>query len=358
MPIEFPCSGCQRLLRTADDTAGKQARCPECGQIQTVPSANAPSSVAVDSAGAGSPGSGSFEAVPGGPAANPNRAPAFDPSSTEMGFAAGEGTLQPTPIDFGETLSRTWERFSAQLGTCVLVAFCLVGVHAAAWFISTVVTGMLAVAGLGAGEPAGGIVIQMASLVWSVLVGSFTNCMTVLFALNLLRKHPSPLGSMWKVGPYFWRVFLLQCLVIVVPLVAVVVCFLPVGIAGVTQNETAFLIGIIFSSALFIPAIVFGAIYFYGILIANFFIIDQGNGVLESVRNSIRHMHGNKLTAFAIMLVVGGLAALIVLLTCGLALVLVSPYYALLMAVIYLSATGQWRAELPGRSENLSQTRT
>jgi hypothetical protein len=313
--------------------------------------------VAVDSAGAGSPGSGSFEAATGGPAANPNRAPAFELSSMETGFSAGEGTLQPTRIEFGETLSRTWERFSAQLGTCVLVAFCLVGVHAAAWFISIVVTGMLAAAGAGAGEPAEVIVIQMASLVWSVLVGSFTNCMTVLFALNLLRKHPSPLGSMWKVGPYFWRVFRLQCLVIVVVFVAIVVCVLPVGIAGVTQDETAVLIGTIFSGVLFIPAIVFGVIYFYGILIANFFIIDQGNGVLESVRNSIRHMHGNKLTAFLIALVVGGLTALILLLTCGLGLVFVSPYYALLMAVIYLSATGQWRAELPGRSEDLSQTR-
>ncbi len=352
MPIEFPCSGCQRLLRTADDTAGKQARCPECGQIQTVPSAIAPSSVAVNSGGAGSPGSGSFEAVPGGPVANPNRAPAFEPSSTETGFSAGEGTLQPTPIDFGETLSRTWERFSAQLGTCVLFTFCLVGVHAAAWFISTVVTGLLAAAGAGAVV----IVIQMASLVWSVLVGSFTNCMTVLFALNLLRKHPSPLGSMWKVGPYFWRVFRLQCLVIVVVFVAIVVCALPVSIAGVTQDETAVLIGTIFSGVLFIPAIVFGVIYFYGILIANFFIIDQGNGVLESVWNSIRHMHGNKLTTFLIRLVVGGVMVVLVVFTCGLGFIFIMGYNSLLMAVIYLSATGQWRAELPGGSEDLRQT--
>ena len=39
MPIEFRCTGCQRLLRTADDTAGKQARCPECGAVMVVPGA-------------------------------------------------------------------------------------------------------------------------------------------------------------------------------------------------------------------------------------------------------------------------------------------------------------------------------
>ena len=334
MPIEFPCSGCQRLLRTADDTAGKQAQCPECGQIQTVPSANAPASVASDSAGAGSPGVGSFETAAGGPAANPNRAPAFDPSSTEMGFAAGEGTLQPTPIEFGETLSRTWERFSAQLGTCVLFGFawllfafaCCVGLG----FISTV-----------AGEPVVGMVFQLAAL----LLWSFLNCMMVLFALNLLRKHPSPLWSMWKVGPRFLRVLLFNFLWLVALLIASSVCE---ALANVVPPTPEIAIKLFFQLVIIICNLL--------VFLAVFFIIDQGNGVLESVWNSIRHMHGNKLTAFAIMLVVGGLTALIVLLTCGLALILVSPYYALLMAVIYLSATGQWRAELPGSSENLSQT--
>lgn len=37
MPIEFRCDSCQHLLRTGDDTAGKKARCPKCGNIQTVP---------------------------------------------------------------------------------------------------------------------------------------------------------------------------------------------------------------------------------------------------------------------------------------------------------------------------------
>ena len=266
MSIEFPCSGCQQLLRTADGTAGKQAQCPECGEIQTVPSAIAPSSVAVDSGGAGSPGSGSFEAVPGGPVANPNRAPAFELSSTETGFSAGEGTLQPTPIDFGETLSRTWERFSAQLGTCVLFAFCLVGVHV----ISQVATGMLAAAGDQWGEPAVVKLIPMASVVWGLFVRSFVTCMTVRFGLNLLRRRPSPLGDMWKVGPYFLRVLLLHFLIFVVVLVAIVVCALPYGIGASTQDAAAMLIGTIISGVLTIPAVAFAFIYGYGILLADF----------------------------------------------------------------------------------------
>ncbi len=42
MPIEFRCSQCGKLLRTGDDTAGRQAQCPECGTISTVPAPAGP----------------------------------------------------------------------------------------------------------------------------------------------------------------------------------------------------------------------------------------------------------------------------------------------------------------------------
>ncbi|MEX0711339.1 MAG: YIP1 family protein [Pirellulales bacterium] len=42
MPIEFRCHQCGKLLRTADDTAGKQAKCPSCGAIQSIPYASDP----------------------------------------------------------------------------------------------------------------------------------------------------------------------------------------------------------------------------------------------------------------------------------------------------------------------------
>lgn len=46
MPIEFRCSRCNRLLRTPDDTAGRQAKCPECGNEQTIPSPASPAATA------------------------------------------------------------------------------------------------------------------------------------------------------------------------------------------------------------------------------------------------------------------------------------------------------------------------
>ncbi len=37
MSIEFRCTQCNKLLRTGDDTAGRQAQCPGCGAIGVVP---------------------------------------------------------------------------------------------------------------------------------------------------------------------------------------------------------------------------------------------------------------------------------------------------------------------------------
>jgi len=44
--IEFRCTGCNRLLRTGDNTAAKQAKCPECGTIVTIPAGQTPPSPA------------------------------------------------------------------------------------------------------------------------------------------------------------------------------------------------------------------------------------------------------------------------------------------------------------------------
>jgi len=40
MPIEFRCPSCDKLLRTPDQSAGKKAKCPQCGTITNVPVAS------------------------------------------------------------------------------------------------------------------------------------------------------------------------------------------------------------------------------------------------------------------------------------------------------------------------------
>ena len=49
MSIEFRCTGCEKLLRTADHTDGLPAKCPECGALQTIPDYGSPLNLAAKS---------------------------------------------------------------------------------------------------------------------------------------------------------------------------------------------------------------------------------------------------------------------------------------------------------------------
>ena len=77
MAIEFRCTQCNKLLRTGDDTAGKQAKCPECGAILPVPMPTAGASFVPPPPPPGGDAGSPF--APGGPAPadaeNPYQAP-------------------------------------------------------------------------------------------------------------------------------------------------------------------------------------------------------------------------------------------------------------------------------------------
>jgi hypothetical protein len=52
-------------------------------------------------------------------------------------------------------------------------------------------------------------------------------------------------------------------------------------------------------------------------------------------------MNGNKLTVLATWIVAGGLGLLVAIFTCLIGFLFVWPFWALLMAVIYLGVSGQ-----------------
>src|SRR3569833_736408 len=140
MPIEFRCQQCSKLLRTGDDTAGKSAKCPQCGNVMTIPARAAP---AVPSAApraaapaprpapppfappAASPPPTARPAAPlfappalpasGFPAAprtdslNPYLSPIAGEALRE--FSTRQGAIVPTRISVADVLARTWKGF-------------------------------------------------------------------------------------------------------------------------------------------------------------------------------------------------------------------------------------------------------
>lgn len=140
MSIEFHCRKCHNLLRTPDETAGQPAKCPQCGEISTVPSPDAdefslapeaPRGPVVpkqpvkiperhrpaEQSGAGVPPVGPGEAPASSPGAptdpdNPYASPGYTGGSGDRPQSSGEGGRNgppwerdgPSPASFIETV--------------------------------------------------------------------------------------------------------------------------------------------------------------------------------------------------------------------------------------------------------------
>lgn len=81
MPIEFSCSSCSTVLRVPEEHAGKQAKCPQCENLNLIPSGSQPASEAPP--------------MPGGPGTNQakdaNPFATGQPQGAAYGAAAGYG---------------------------------------------------------------------------------------------------------------------------------------------------------------------------------------------------------------------------------------------------------------------------
>ncbi len=327
MPIEFRCTRCNKLLRTGDDTAGKQAKCPECGTVMPIPSSVPGFSPAV--AGGPAPGGyGSAGAYAPPESTNPYQSPTS--LAPEPVAFAPAGEIRPTQVDFGQVFSRTWAIFSERWAPCVgatliwlLIIFVANGIQQAVLVASRAGNKDLAVI------IAIQILVQFVFQVFAIwlMLG------VQLFMLSICRGEEARFGLLFAGGRYLLPAVLCNLLVqliVVAPAGLVVVACL----AGGMPLFTAILCGI--------PLTVFpGWIFAMMFLQAQFLIIDRNAGVVEAMGGSRDVMAGNKLIAFAVLLVAGILAGLFTLLTCFTGALAAAPYMMILTAVLYLGVTGQ-----------------
>src|SRR4051812_34597305 len=117
MPTEFGCNGCQKQLRVSDESAGKDARCPECGAINRVPLAAAPPPAPPAgndwqfSESGNKPSTNPFAA---GATVNPYAAPqssSYEASPVQY----SSGLIQPTVVSVEPILNHAWKVWQENL---------------------------------------------------------------------------------------------------------------------------------------------------------------------------------------------------------------------------------------------------
>ncbi len=175
----------------------------------------------------------------------------------------------------------------------------------------------------------------------SLLFGVWIQLGLAMFFLKKARGQAVEIGEVFKGGPYFGTTLVAILLIGAIILAVFCVCLLPAGIAAFVSKHVAIGLAIL-------GAIVAMALSWYVTLVVSQFrylIIDRNAGIVESLQISRTMMEGNKLTLFLIQLVSGVIAAVAVMVTCGLGSLVAFPFFAMMEAVIYLAISNQPTAE-------------
>ena len=328
MAIEFRCTQCNKLLRTGDDTAGKQAKCPECGAVVDIPTSGgaapaaggpSPSSLPPSSLPPSSPfGPSGSPFAPGRPLPeggtdpqNPYRSPGAY-GGPLPGYGQPEGVFAPAKIEMEDIFNRTWIIFKQQWGPCLLA---MIVVWAVSGAFNMVFGFGLRFAGNMSGDQGIAAACNIASSLITTPFGIWLGIGLALYFLKIARGQRAELGELFTGGPFFLRILGASILVGLAYIAGLILCIVP-----------AIIIGLMFSQ-------------FY------YLILDRKVGVIDSLSISKDIMVGNKMTLFLILLIGGVVGFLIVVFTCFLGLLVVGPFFALLWPVIYLAITGQPTAD-------------
>ncbi len=351
MPIEFRCESCSKLLRTPDESAGKKAKCPQCGTIVDVPAgggdqagASAPPETPSAQSSSPTPESLANDSNPFGASApsvsvpdsdNPYASPSLS-SSVVQAKQSLTGELTHNKISFDDLLNTAWSITMDNLGPMLTIGAILLGVNIGLTIINQVINTLANVSGVVA------VIIgaQVISFLINIVAQTWIGIVSILFCTRMARDRQADLNVLSQAGPYLGRALGLTIVLGGIFLLLVLVfCGTPTLITWiVTQDGDSTAIAALAGMAVCIIPLM---IVMFNFMLSLFFVIDRREGVFAAMGLSRKYMSGNKMTAFLTLLVMQILGGIFVLCTCCLGRALYDPFSILVLALMYLTATGQ-----------------
>jgi uncharacterized membrane protein/DNA-directed RNA polymerase subunit RPC12/RpoP len=293
MPIEFRCTQCRKLLRTQDDTAGKQAKCPVCGTLVLIPDTASPPPLPAD-------------------AALPAQRVAESASLGALPSLAAEGVTDPPRLEIGELLSTTWKVLQRRLGLCIGATMAaMLAFSAAALALSIPV--MLTLFHDGNRVDLRSALVQFTFVswwLWGVFLYSLLLAGQSVFFLKIARGQPASVADFFS----GWRWGLTAFLVYLVTYLATSIGFLLLIVPGIIVAE-------MYSQTMFL-------------------VVDRNATLSEALQMSRKLTHGRKLVLLGLFAIVWALYFVAVM-PCYLGLIIFLPWKGLITAIVYLRLTGE-----------------
>ena len=367
MTIQFSCGHCGTVLKTSDDKAGKQAKCPGCSEVIDIPAAGT-------SSGGGGIGtrkkkssrlddwdddddyrdddyddgydddyddrpkrrsrSGSSTSCPmcgERISASASRCKYCGEDLDERGRGSRSGRGSRGGFEAGESISTAWDIFQTEWGICLGALLLPFVIQIAINFVSQIGIGLLAAAMADAMGDAGLYVFIVIMVVWVlvlVLFGLFIQCGQALVMVNVVRNRSNGIADLFGGGPY------------------IMTLLLNVLVLGLASLPILLLIGGLGALA---PALsVVGILLFYvcvlcvGVMIwpMTYALVDQNLKGLEPLKTAFSLTEGYRLTSVLMFLLLG-LINIAGALLCGLGLLITIPLTMLSMAVAYCRLAGR-----------------
>jgi uncharacterized membrane protein/predicted RNA-binding Zn-ribbon protein involved in translation (DUF1610 family) len=338
--IEFSCPNCQKVLKTSDEKAGVQAKCPGCGEVVVVPLASAEPAgdIAAFDAVAGESPSGADEAQ--------DEMQTCPMCGKEIKAAAvkcrycgetvgvlpgevGRRDIVPTTIEVGDIVSRSWEFYKKEFGLCLGSCLIFFVVLMVANFAMSIVFGifqfgaMAAVGGMNPGAGGGGgggglppevigiiVVFTALRMVAQMLIQVYLQLGLTMFLLRLTRGERPEITEIFRGGRFLWR--------------------------GLGANILMTLMVMLGFLALIIPGII------VALMLSPFmyYLVDQNCGAIDSLKGAARITKGNLLAQFVLGLVGAGIMLLGILALC-IGSIFAMPLIMVMQAFAYLGMAGQ-----------------
>jgi len=357
-------------LRTPDESAGKKARCPQCGAIVDIPLA----STLIEGVGAEQPGqfpagpfdsapppSAPFPSFPAGTSGDGGAANPFAEQGAASPFAAGSssstnpyaaptlgsdwrdpaastapvGDLAQRRVEMQDLLQTAWNMFQAQFGMALVIGLVFAGINVGL----SILTNIFVQIGAATGEPAVMIAMQVVGQGISFLGQTWLQLGLALTTLRWCRTGQIQVGDFFAVGPFYLRglgvTFLTNLMIFGILLV---LCGIPALIAIPFNEPVAIAIAAAAGALVAMPLVIYVALSVY---LGSYFIMDRNAGVIDALKMSNQFMTGNRMSIFVTGLVVGLLGGLVILFTCCIGMIGVVPYGGLVAAVAYMKITGQ-----------------